>query len=46
MAIKDFHCSYDNASGISADAVASANIAFPDVHNDARMMADLAKALK
>lgn len=46
MAIKDFHCSYDNASGISAEAVASANISFPEVHNDARMMAALAKALK
>lgn len=46
MAIKDFHCTYDNASGISADASACANVAFPDVHNDARMMADLAKSLK
>ncbi|MGN0261369.1 MAG: uroporphyrinogen decarboxylase family protein [Eggerthellaceae bacterium] len=46
MAIKDFHCTYDNASGINAEAVASANVTFPEVHNDARMMANLSKALK
>ena len=46
IAIKDFHCTYDNASGINAEAVARANVVFPDVHNDARMMADLSKALK
>lgn len=44
--IKDFHCTYDNSAGISAEVTKGLNLTFPDAYMHADTMAALAKALK
>ena len=44
--IKDFHCGYDNFTGISADIVRGLDLQFPDAYVQSEPMARLAQAVK
>ncbi len=44
--IKDFHCTYDNLSGIPEEVVRQGTFSFPEAYLHTDMMAELAWALK